>query len=66
MDCKWIFKIKEGLTPREALRYKARLVAKCFTQKGSKVKEMVILLIYVDDMLLARKDHRRIEELKNY
>ncbi|KAJ0844964.1 putative RNA-directed DNA polymerase [Helianthus annuus] len=33
VDCKWIFKIKEGM-PGEAPRFKARLVAKGFTQKA--------------------------------
>jgi hypothetical protein len=30
--CKWIFKRKEGLYPKERARFKARLVAKCFSQ----------------------------------
>uniref|UniRef100_A0ACD5ZRV2 Uncharacterized protein n=1 Tax=Avena sativa TaxID=4498 RepID=A0ACD5ZRV2_AVESA len=30
--CKWIFKKKEGLSPKEPSRYKARLVAKGFIQ----------------------------------
>jgi hypothetical protein len=30
--CKWIFKRKEGSSPNEATRFKARLVAKCFSQ----------------------------------
>ena len=30
--CKWIFKRKEGLSPSEPPRFKARLVAKCFSQ----------------------------------
>ena len=32
MDCKWIYKVKEGLTSSEPVRFKARLVAKGFTQ----------------------------------
>ena len=32
IDCKWIFKVKEGLTSSELVRFKARLVAKGFTQ----------------------------------
>ena len=32
IDCKWIFKVKEGLTSSEPVRFKARLVAKGFTQ----------------------------------
>ena len=32
MDCKWIYKIKEENTPGDKVRYKARLVAKEFTQ----------------------------------
>jgi hypothetical protein len=30
--CKWIFKRKEGLSPKEAARFKARLVAKVLSQ----------------------------------
>lgn len=30
--CKWIFKKKEGLSPNEPMRFKTRLVAKCFSQ----------------------------------
>ena len=33
IDCKWIYKIKEGNTPKEQVRYKVRLVEKRFTQK---------------------------------
>ncbi|KAK9067917.1 hypothetical protein SSX86_012028 [Deinandra increscens subsp. villosa] len=33
VDCKWLFKVKEGM-PGEPPRYKARLVAKGFTQKA--------------------------------
>ena len=32
VDCKWIYKVKEGLTSSEPVRYKAKLVAKGFTQ----------------------------------
>ena len=31
IDCKWIFKVKEGLTSSEPVKFKARLVAKGFT-----------------------------------
>lgn len=31
--CKWIFKLKEGTIDNEPVKYKARLVAKWFTQK---------------------------------
>ena len=31
--CKWIFKLKEGVTDSDRVKYKARLVAKGFTQK---------------------------------
>lgn len=34
VSCKWIYKIKEGLTKGEDPRFKARLVAKGFTQKA--------------------------------
>ncbi|KAL2454952.1 Retrovirus-related Pol polyprotein from transposon TNT 1-94 [Abeliophyllum distichum] len=33
VDCKWIFKVKEGVSDKEPLRFKARLVAKGFSQK---------------------------------
>ena len=33
VTCKWIFKKKEETTPGEGVRYKARLVARGFTQK---------------------------------
>ena len=33
VGCKWIFKMKEGLTVDEPRRFKARLVAKGYTQK---------------------------------
>ena len=32
VGCKWIFKLKEGVTGSKTVRYKARLVAKGFTQ----------------------------------
>jgi hypothetical protein len=32
VKCKWIFKRKEGMTPKEPSRYKSRLVAKGFSQ----------------------------------
>ena len=32
VDCKWIFKVKEGLTNSKSVRFKARLVAKGFIQ----------------------------------
>ncbi|GAB2269654.1 hypothetical protein Dimus_038780 [Dionaea muscipula] len=33
IECKWIYKVKEGITKADPVRYKARLVAKGFTQK---------------------------------
>jgi hypothetical protein len=30
--CKWVFKRKEGVSPKESVRFKARLVAKYFSQ----------------------------------
>ena len=33
VGCKWIFRVKEGLTSSEPRRFKARLVAKGYTQK---------------------------------
>ena len=32
VDCKWIFKVKEGVSNKDPVRFKARLVAKGFTQ----------------------------------
>ncbi|KAH9685060.1 hypothetical protein KPL70_013801 [Citrus sinensis] len=41
VGCKWIFKLKEGLTADEPRRFKARLVAKGYTQKeGVDFKEV--------------------------
>jgi len=33
MGCKWIYKVKEGISDSEPIWFKARLVAKGFTQK---------------------------------
>ena len=33
VSCKWLFKLKEGISETEKARYKARLVARGFTQK---------------------------------
>ncbi|GAB2276096.1 hypothetical protein Dimus_039170 [Dionaea muscipula] len=33
IDCKWIFKIKEGISKSDSIKYKARLVAKGYSQK---------------------------------
>jgi len=33
VKCKWLFKIKKGMLPINLLRFKAKLVAKGFTQK---------------------------------
>ncbi|CAM8969258.1 unnamed protein product [Rhodiola kirilowii] len=33
INCKWIYKLKDGLKPSDPLRYKSRLVAKGFSQK---------------------------------
>lgn len=33
IQCKWLFKLKEGMSPTDPPRYKARLVAKGFTQR---------------------------------
>ena len=32
VECKWIYKVKEGLTNSKSVKYKARLVVKCFAQ----------------------------------
>jgi len=31
--CKWLYKLKEGMSPTDPIRFKARLVAKGFTQR---------------------------------
>ena len=33
IECKWLYKLKEGITNDDSVRYKARLVAKGFTRK---------------------------------
>ncbi|GAB2300656.1 hypothetical protein Dimus_038630 [Dionaea muscipula] len=33
IDCKWIYKLKEGISTSDPVRYKARLVAKGFSQR---------------------------------
>ena len=33
VECKWLFKVKEELLPIDPVRFKARLVAKAFTQR---------------------------------
>ncbi|KAH9745502.1 hypothetical protein KPL70_004095 [Citrus sinensis] len=41
VGCKWVFRVKEGLTASEPMRYKARLVAKGHTQReGVDFKEV--------------------------
>lgn len=37
----------------------------CVYLKGSEVRNMVYLLLYVDDMLIASKEMSKIQELKN-
>lgn len=65
VGCKWIFKVKEGLTGSDPKRFKARLVANGYTQKeGVDFKEVfslvfrhasirvILALIVVEDMEL--------------
>lgn len=35
VQCKWIFKLKKGIKAFDHLKYKARLIGKCFTQSES-------------------------------
>ena len=42
IDCKWIFKLKEGVTPEDNRKYKARLVAKGYIQRKG-VDDLVLL-----------------------
>ncbi|KAH9649101.1 hypothetical protein KPL70_025857 [Citrus sinensis] len=69
VDCKWIFKVKDGLTGDELKRFKARLVAKGYTQKeGVDFKEVfspvvrhasirvILALTAVQDMELDQLD----------
>lgn len=46
VGCKWIFKLKEGISDSELARYKARLVAKGFTQReGIDFNEVFSLVV---------------------
>ncbi|KAK9217525.1 hypothetical protein WN943_006152 [Citrus x changshan-huyou] len=46
VGCKWIFKVKEGLTGSEPKRFKARLLAKGYAQKeGVDFKEVFSLVV---------------------
>ena len=33
VTCKWVYKIKDGVTPVEGVKYKARIVKICFSQR---------------------------------
>ncbi|KAH9668238.1 hypothetical protein KPL70_021339 [Citrus sinensis] len=69
VGCKWIYKVKEGLTQTEPRRFKARLVAKGYTQKeGVDFQEVfspvvrhasirvILALTAVEDMELDQLD----------
>ena len=44
VDCKWIYKVKEGVSNKDLIRFKARLVAKDFTYvEGVKFYSVSIL-----------------------
>jgi hypothetical protein len=45
VNCKWIFKSKEGMTPQEPTRYKAKLVGKGFSQFQEFITLMSILML---------------------
>jgi len=38
VTCKWVFKKKEGETVAEGIKYKARLVARGFSQKRGRIQ----------------------------
>lgn len=43
IDCKWMYKLKEGLSSTKPPRFKVGLVAKGFTQKGKVLTIMIYL-----------------------
>ncbi|KAH9767170.1 hypothetical protein KPL71_011175 [Citrus sinensis] len=69
VSCKWIFKIKEGISDAEPSRFKARLVARGFTQReGIDFNEIfspvvkhasirvILALVAIQDMYLEQMD----------
>ncbi|CAM8986036.1 unnamed protein product [Rhodiola kirilowii] len=72
IDCKWIFKLKEGISPSDPPRFKGRLVAKGFTQKEGidyteifapvvkyKTMRLLIDMVAVYDLELEQMDSPR-------
>ncbi|GJW81785.1 retrotransposon protein, putative, ty1-copia subclass [Tanacetum coccineum] len=43
VSCKWLFKIKEGIEGVQKPRYKARLVARGFTQRAGNLEEVIYM-----------------------
>jgi len=46
IQCKWLYKLKEGVSSSEPIKYKARLIAKGFTQReGIDYNEIFSLVV---------------------
>ncbi|GKB93701.1 retrotransposon protein, putative, ty1-copia subclass [Tanacetum coccineum] len=69
VSCKWLFKIKEGIEGVQKPRYKARLVARGFTQRAGINYNFILALTACKDYELVQLDvktaffHGNIEEV---
>ncbi|MDV3202322.1 MAG: reverse transcriptase domain-containing protein [Candidatus Phytoplasma australasiaticum] len=64
ITCKWVFKKKEGMTPAEGIKYKARVVAKGFHQReGVDYNEIFLPVVRHTSIrvLLAMVAHQDLE-----